>query len=149
MDCWKFDAGIEVVVFSHDDWSRKEALCLISASAQFNKKGTAKRILYFRKAINPIWRKNITREFSFYTFIGLALTLHSYTPCTLRACCSQSEFRLLKISQSSKRALFLYNCTLRNFECLMRCLHLQKRCIGLIYLLHGYSYFVGNITLIK
>ena len=30
---------------------------------------------------------------------------------TLRACCSQSKFRILKIRESSARALFLYNCT--------------------------------------
>ena len=37
---------------------------------------------------------------------------NSYTPRTLRACCSQSKFRILKIRESSMRALFLYNCTL-------------------------------------
>ena len=36
----------------------------------------------------------------------------SYTPRTLRACCSQSKFRILKIRESSARALFLYNYTL-------------------------------------
>ena len=35
---------------------------------------------------------------------------YSYTPRTLRACCSQSEFRILKIRESSARALFLCNC---------------------------------------
>ena len=30
---------------------------------------------------------------------------------TLRACCSQSKFRIHKIRESSTRALFLYNCT--------------------------------------
>ena len=35
----------------------------------------------------------------------------SYTPGTLRACCSQSKFRILKIHESSAGALFLYNCT--------------------------------------
>ena len=35
----------------------------------------------------------------------------SYTPRTLRACCSQSNFRILKICESSAHALFLYNCT--------------------------------------
>ena len=35
----------------------------------------------------------------------------SCTPRTLRACCSQSKFRILKIRESSARALFLYNCT--------------------------------------
>ena len=39
------------------------------------------------------------------------IVCHSYTPCTLRACCSQSKFRILKIRESSARALFLYNCT--------------------------------------
>ena len=38
-------------------------------------------------------------------------SLYSYTPRTLRACCSQSKFRILKIRESSARALFLYNCT--------------------------------------
>ena len=37
--------------------------------------------------------------------------IYSYTPRTLRACCSQSKFRILKIRESSARALFLYNCT--------------------------------------
>ena len=37
--------------------------------------------------------------------------LASYTPRTLRACCSQSKLRILKICESSARALFLYNCT--------------------------------------
>ena len=36
---------------------------------------------------------------------------HSYTPRTLLACCSQSELMILKIPESSARALFLYNCT--------------------------------------
>ena len=39
------------------------------------------------------------------------LIYNSYTPRTLRACCSQSKFRILKIRESSARALFLYNCT--------------------------------------
>ena len=34
---------------------------------------------------------------------------YSYTPRTLRACCSQSKFRILKIRESSARAIFLYN----------------------------------------
>ena len=33
---------------------------------------------------------------------------HSYTMRTLRACCSQSKLRMLKIRESSARALFLY-----------------------------------------
>ena len=40
----------------------------------------------------------------------------SYTPRTLRAWCSQSKSRILKIRESSARALFLYNCTL-NISC--------------------------------
>ena len=36
---------------------------------------------------------------------------NSYTPRTVRACCSQSKFRILEIRESSARALFLYNCT--------------------------------------
>ena len=39
------------------------------------------------------------------------ITHYSYTPRTLRARCSQSKFRILKIRESSARALFLYNCT--------------------------------------
>ena len=35
----------------------------------------------------------------------------SYTPRTLRACCSQSKFMILKLRESSAPALFLYNCT--------------------------------------
>ena len=41
----------------------------------------------------------------------VGLKKNSYTPRTLRACCSQSKFRILKIRESSARALFLYNCT--------------------------------------
>ena len=44
------------------------------------------------------------------------LSKDSYTPRTLRACCSQSKFRILKIRESSARALFLYNCT-PNISC--------------------------------
>ena len=40
-----------------------------------------------------------------------ALSYTSYTSRTLRACCSQSELTILKIRESSVRALFLYNCT--------------------------------------
>ena len=40
-----------------------------------------------------------------------ALSRNSYTPRTLRACYSQSKFRILKIQESSARALFLYNCS--------------------------------------
>ena len=36
---------------------------------------------------------------------------NSYTPRTLRECYSQSKFRILKMRESSARALFLYNCT--------------------------------------
>ena len=36
---------------------------------------------------------------------------HSYTPRTLRTCCSQSELMILKIHESSVRASLLYNCT--------------------------------------
>ena len=39
-------------------------------------------------------------------------SVYSYTLRTLRACWSQSKFRILKIRESSARALFLYNCTL-------------------------------------
>ena len=39
------------------------------------------------------------------------LKCYSYTPRTLRACCSQSKFRILNIRESSARAIFLYNCT--------------------------------------
>ena len=34
------------------------------------------------------------------------LSMYSYTPRTLRACCSQSKFRILKIRESSAHALF-------------------------------------------
>ena len=46
----------------------------------------------------------------------LCIKIHSYTPRTLRACCSQSKFRILKLCDSSARALFLYNCT-PNISC--------------------------------
>ena len=39
---------------------------------------------------------------------------HSYTP-HVRALCSQSEFRILRICESSACALFLYNCTANTF----------------------------------
>ena len=41
----------------------------------------------------------------------VTLKVHSYTPRTLSTCCSQSEFRKLKIRESRARALSLYNCT--------------------------------------
>ena len=43
---------------------------------------------------------------------------NSYTPRTLRACCSQSKFRILKIRESSARALFLYN-ALRTYRAVL------------------------------
>ena len=49
---------------------------------------------------------------------GSNLNIDSYSPRTLRACCSQSEMTILKIRESSARALFLYNCTPAYFECL-------------------------------
>ena len=61
------------------------------------------------------WQHHYTRR---YTRSGISLVylwcnlnLHSYTPRTLRACRSQSKFRILKIRESSAPALFLYNCT--------------------------------------
>ena len=39
------------------------------------------------------------------------LFIHSCTLRTLRACCSQSEFRMLKIGENRACALFLYKCT--------------------------------------
>ena len=62
---------------------------------------------------------------------------YSYTPRTLRACCSQSELTILKIHERSARALFLYNCTpntLRARECSVGCIHMR---VGLIHLLLG------------
>ena len=41
---------------------------------------------------------------------------YSYILRTLRACCSQSELRILKIHESNTRALFLYNCTLNTLH---------------------------------
>ena len=41
----------------------------------------------------------------------LGIIENSCTPHTLLTCCSQSKFRILKIRESSARALFLYNCT--------------------------------------
>ena len=37
--------------------------------------------------------------------------VYSYTSCTLCACCSQSELKILKIQESNARAFILYNCT--------------------------------------
>ena len=37
---------------------------------------------------------------------GKSIIIYSYTPRTLRACCSQSEFKIFKIRKSSARALF-------------------------------------------
>ena len=45
-----------------------------------------------------------------YLTLRMSMT-YSYTPRTLRAYCSQSKFRILKIRESSARALVLYNCT--------------------------------------
>ena len=58
--------------------------------------------------------------------------------------CSQSALTILKIHKSSARALFLNNCTLPNFKCLMQCLQVLQHRIGLIQLLHRYLNFAGN-----
>ena len=70
---------------------------------------------------------------------------HSYTLRTVRAWCSQSEFRIIKIRETSARALFLYNCTaniLRSRERRVWSIHAR---VGLIHLLFRLFYFVGNI----
>ena len=56
-------------------------------------------------------RVRVFLEPSLMFYIDLANINHSYTPRTLRAFCSQSKFRILKIRESSAHALFLYNCT--------------------------------------
>ena len=62
-------------------------------------------VSWFRKG--ELWHCNISSKNLRYS---LVYTFHSYTPRTLRTCCSQSKFRILKIRESSARALFLYNC---------------------------------------
>ena len=66
---------------------------------------------------------------------------NSYTPRTLRACCSQSKFRILKIRQSSGRALFLYNCT-PNISA--QCWRERERRVGLIYASVGLIHFLNG-----
>ena len=61
-------------------------------------------------------------------------------PCTLHASCSQFELTILKIRESSARALFQYNCIP-----VAQFLNACERRVWLIHLLHGYQYFVGNI----
>ena len=39
--------------------------------------------------------------------VAHSIVTYSYTPRTLRACCSQSKFRILKIRESSARAFAL------------------------------------------
>ena len=85
--------------------------------------------------------KNIT-FYSYRWFHRLISFIEiSYSSRTLRACCSQSELKILKICESRARALFLYNCTMRNFEHLAQCLLMCKHHVELIHLLHGYQYF--------
>ena len=63
---------------------------------------------------------------------------HSYTH-------TLNVLQILKIHVSSSCALLLYNCSPHNFEHLAQCLHMRKRHVGLIHLLHRYQCFVGNI----
>ena len=70
---------------------------------------------------------------------------NSYTPRTLRVCCSRSEFEIPKMRRSRASALVLYNCTLNivcTRECSVVCINTH---VGLIHLLFGEFYFVGNI----
>ena len=71
--------------------------------------------------------------------------LHLYTPCARRAYCSQSDFRILKIRESSAPALSLYHCsknTLGVREHNLGCIHVR---IGLLHFIFGKFYFVDNI----
>ena len=54
--------------------------------------------------------------FCFVRFFDTNIIYLSYTPRTLRTYCSQSESTILKIHESSARALFLYNCTANSFR---------------------------------
>ena len=72
-----------------------------------------------------------------------SLFVYLYTPRTLRACCSQSELMILKICESSARALFLYNFPPGNFEHLVQCLHVPERHVRFIPLLHWYQIFLA------
>ena len=58
-----------------------------------------------------LWRGKNKYLCQFKLNNNFIITIHTYTPRTLRVCCSQSKFRILKICKSSARALFLYNCT--------------------------------------
>ena len=52
------------------------------------------------------WRFQKFTHDQFQVFIE-----HPNSLRTLHACCSQSTYRILKICESTLRALFLYNCT--------------------------------------
>ena len=50
--------------------------------------------------------------------------IHSCTPRTLHACCSQSELKILNILEGRVHALVLYNCTLNIIHMRVRFIHL-------------------------
>ena len=72
-------------------------------------------------------------------FFGGGLIMYSYTPRILRACCSQSKFRILKIRESSARALFLLQL---HSEHVAQCL--RERRVELIYANVGLIYFLNG-----
>ena len=63
----------------------------------------------------------------------LQYTIIHYSYATLHACCSQSELTIVKVTEISARALFLFNCTPNNFharEGRVGCIHVR---VGLIH----------------
>ena len=72
----------------------------------------------------------------------LIIVIYLYTPRTVRACYSQSKFRILKIHKSSVRALL-------HSEYLAKCWRSCQRRVGLIYASVGLIYLLnGNYILL-
>ena len=77
--------------------------------------------------------------------------VHSYTPRTLRTCCSQSKFRILKNTRKQHACIIFVQL---HSEHLAQCWRERERRVGLIYasvglihFLNGWLYFVGNILM--
>ena len=89
-----------------------------------------------KRCINQAWLRT-----------SMWLTMNSYTPRTLRACCSQSKFRILKIRESSVH----YFCTiaLRTYRAVLmrawasRSVDLRERRVSLFF--KRVIIFFGNI----
>ena len=63
----------------------------------------------------------------------------------LSMCFAYTKHMLPQVCESIAHALFLYNCTPRNFQHLTQFSHAGKRCVGLIHLLYRYQYILSAI----